>query len=278
MNIWIFLLIIILALTGLVWIGMKVKPAPFAAFPGQGAITETIPLPANLPEPVDRFYRKLFGDRIPVISSAVMSGRAVMRPFAGIPFQARFRFTHEAGKNYRHYIELTFFGLPIIRVNERYLDGRSLLELPFGVTDQGPKIDQAANLGLWAESISLPSIYLTDLRVRWESVDSETVWLIVPFEDPDQPGAHREDRFLVRFDPQTGVPHFMEAMRYRASGSPSKSLWITETVNRSRLENYPVNAVGAATWFEEGRPWAVFTTEEVVFNADVSAYLRRKGI
>ena len=40
---------------------------------------------------------------------------------AGIAFPARFRFIHEAGRGYRHYIEATVFGLPLMKVNERYL-------------------------------------------------------------------------------------------------------------------------------------------------------------
>ena len=41
-------------------------------------------------------------------------------------------------------------------VNETYLDGKSRLELPFGVIEDEPKADQAANLGLWGESAWLP--------------------------------------------------------------------------------------------------------------------------
>jgi hypothetical protein len=44
-------------------------------------------------------------------------------------------------------------GIPAITVNEHYLDGHSRLELPFGTVENEPKIDMAANLGLWAESI-----------------------------------------------------------------------------------------------------------------------------
>jgi transposase InsO family protein len=53
---------------------------------------------------VERFYRVIYGHQIPVIESAVISGRAQMRLF-GITFPGCFRFTHIAGQDYRHYIE-----------------------------------------------------------------------------------------------------------------------------------------------------------------------------
>jgi len=59
----------------------------------------------------------------------------------GLTFPGRFRFTHKAGQDYRHYIEATIFGIPILKVNESNLDSCSRLELPFGVTDGEPKIN-----------------------------------------------------------------------------------------------------------------------------------------
>ena len=72
-------------------------------------------------------------------------------------------------------------GLPALKVNESFLDGRSRLELPFGVIENEPKVDQAANLGLWAESVWLAPIFVTDSRVRWQRVDEDAALLIVPF-------------------------------------------------------------------------------------------------
>jgi len=141
--------------------------------------------------PVARYYRVTCGEQTPVIESAVISGRAKMR-IGGFTFPARFRFTHEAGRNYRHYIEAAVLGIPAMKVNEHYLDGHSRLELPFGTVENAPKIDMAANLGLWVESIWLPSIYLSDPRVRWITVDSTTAQLIVPF-------GQEEDAFTVTF-------------------------------------------------------------------------------
>ena len=261
---------VIAGLIVLIWIGLQLRPKPFPAYPGEPSPLETVPLPKGLPEPVARFYRGMHGDQIPVIESAVITGRATMRVF-GITFPARFRFTHEAGLNYRHYIEAMVFGFPIMRVNESYLDGESRMETPGGLIEKEPKINQAANLGLWAESIWLPSIFLTDPRVRWEPVDKHTARLRVPFEDTD-------DIFTVSFDSETGRIAFLEAMRYRDAADVEKILWKTEAVTWGEQEGRPYLQVGAVTWQDQGQPWAVFTVEELTYNVAVLDYVRDRGL
>jgi hypothetical protein len=241
--------VILAALAGLGWVGLHLKPAPFAPIRQQPAPLETIPLPTGLPAPVERFYHQTYGESIPIIKSAVITGRGTIRPMKGGPtLPVRFRFTHEAGQNYRHYIEATFFGLPVLKVNEYYVNGQERMIMPWGIAENNPKLDQAGNLGLWAESIEwLPALLLTDPRVRWEPVDNDTALLVVPFGEG-------QERFVVRFDPTSGKVQYWEVMRYK-NGADDKILWIN------------------GTWMDEGTPWAAFNAEEVVYNVpvDVSA-------
>ncbi len=254
------------------WLGFQVQPAPFPDFPEAGASTiATMPLPAGLPAPVDRFFRKVYGDSVPVITSAVLTGRATISPFAGIPMPARYRFTHIAGQGYRHYIEACWFGIPFLRVDERFVDGASLMEIPIIGNDSGPNVERAANQGMWAESWDFPAILVTDPRVKWLPVDEETAVLVVPFKETEQ-------RFVVRFDPATGLPTWTETMRYKSSASPEKSLWMTHALKYEQLGGVLTNTLGSATWTDDGKPWATFTLEDVRFNVDVSAYVRAKGL
>jgi hypothetical protein len=267
MKVVLIILAVVLALAVLFWIGAKIQPRPFPAYSRPAGPVETVPLPEGLPEPVERYYRLLYGDRIPVIKTVVVTGRASMRPVGPVTLPARYRFTHEAGKSYRHYIEATLFGIPVFRVNERYVDGHAFMDLGFA-TDEGPKVDQAANLGLWAESAWFPALFLTDPCVRWEPVDGQTASLVVPFEEG-------EDRFIVRFDPQTGLIEWMESMRYHASDSPAKVLWMNKTEAWTERDGRPFPLRGSAIWMDDGKPWAVFTLEDMVFNAEVGDLMAR---
>ena len=267
---WILLWIVLgLVLVG--WLGLKIQPAPFPSYSAISATIATQPLPQNLPAPVERFYRKLYGEQIPVITSAVITGRAMVGPVPGFPkFPARFRFIHEAGKNYRHYIEATWFGFPIMWVNESYIDGKDLQEVPWAKVENDPHADQAGNLGLWSESIWFPALFVTDPRVRWLPVDDQTAILQVPFEDS-------YERYVVRFDPNTGLIEWLESMRYKGD-TGRKVLWLNQTLEYRTISGQKIGAVGAATWVDDGKPWAVFTVEEITLNSDVSQYVRAKGL
>jgi hypothetical protein len=252
------------------WLGLKIKPAAFSPFPGDSPSLKTISLPDGLPAPVERFYRTIYGDAILVIDTVVIKGRAEISPF-GIKFPARFIFVHNAGKDYRHYIEATFFGLPFMKVNESFVDGNSHFELPIGTYDNDPSITQGAVLGLWAEASWFPAVYLTDPRAHWEPVDDKTALLYVPFGD-------KEENFVVRFNPETNLIDMMEAMRCRDAGQElHKILWITKNVDGKNIDGSKLSAIGSATWLDQGKPWAVFTLEEVKYNVDVSKYILQKG-
>lgn len=263
-------LFVLAALILIGWLGFQFKPAAFPRYQAQSAEPKTIPLPENLPDPVERFYRTVYGENIPVIETAVFQGRATISPF-GIKMPARFLFVHNAGKDYRHYIEATWFGLPLVKVNEGYVDGASFFESPMGNIYDDPATNQGANLAVWAEAGWFPSIWLTDERVRWEAVDKKTALLFVPFEG-------QTENFVVRFNPESGLIDTMEAMRYRDSGERAKKiLWITRNEPGLAMENSPLSAVGSATWLDQGKPWATFTLEEAHYNVDNSEYMYQKG-
>jgi hypothetical protein len=270
---------ILLTLGLLVWLGLQIQPQSFPAYlanvPPNPAFTspleKTTSLPAGLPAPVERFYSTTYGEEVPVIETAVIQGRGIMKPFMNISIPARFVFVHTAGKDYRHYFEATWFGIPLLKVNEGYIDGKSFFEGPMGRYYDEQNANQGANLALWAEAIWFPSLWLTHGRTRWEPVDEYTALLYVPFGE-------RQESFIVRFNPQTNMIDTMEAMRYRDMGQGQpKILWIVRNETRQPAAGTSIRPASSVMWLDQGTPWAYFNLEELVFNIDVSTYLHQKG-
>ncbi len=269
---------ILLAVGLLGWLGLQIQPQSFSIYqentppsPANPPPLETISLPTGLPAPVERFYRTVYGEEIPVIETAVIQGRGVMKPVLNIPIPARFVFVHTAGKDYRHYFEATWFGIPLLKVNEGYIDGESFFESQMGSYYDEQNANQGANLALWAEASWFPALWLTDHRVRWEPVDKYSALLYVPFEE-------RQEIFIVRFNPQTNLIDLMEAMRYRdvGQGQP-KILWIVKNLPGQSVAGTKISSASSVMWLDQGKPWAYFNLENLIYNVDVSTYIHQRG-
>lgn len=230
-----------------VYLGLRLQPAPFPTAGPQPEL-ETLPLPAGLPAPVERFYTDLYGERVPRIDSAVISGRGTLT-VSGLKLPMRFRFSHQAGRGFRSDIDMTFFGRPVMQALEIYVDGHGYGRTPGGVTEGEAWFDQSANIRMWAEVLEFfPAALLTTPGVAWEPIDEHTALLVVP-------AGESRDRIIVRFDPEQHTVRYIEAMKYK--DAQTKVLW--------------VNGV----WMDDGRPWISMTVEETVLNVDVSGVLQR---
>jgi len=257
------------SLSLLVWIGTKLNPKPFSPYPHESQDLGTFPIPDDLPKPVDRFYRALYGEEIPVIQSFILTGRGNLR-FQGVTLPARLRFTHDAGKGYRHYIETTLWGVPVLKVNEHFLNLKSRLALPFGIVEDEPQVDEAANLGMWSETMMFPGVYLSTEGVRWEPIDESTAKLVVPFRE-------KADEFTVFFNPQTGLIDKMEAMRWKNAGDKEKTRWEAQANEWGEINGWTMPILFAAKWMDESSPWLVARIEDAAWNVDVSEYIQQEG-
>lgn len=250
------------ALASAAWVGLQIKPAPFAPIPEHTPPLSYVPLPDDLPLPVARYFRVTVGEQVPVLDTAVISGRATLR-FGGIPFPSRFRFTYAPGHSYHHNIEATIFGRPLLKADETYVNGAARLALPFGVIENEPKVNMAANLSLWGEAIWTPSVLVTDPRVRWEAIDETRARLVVPF-------AAQEDSLILTFDAQTGLMVDGMAQRYRDAADEEKLPWRLQPLGWRTFHGMQIPSPASVHWLDQKEPWAVFDLEDVRYNVPIS--------
>jgi hypothetical protein len=137
------------------------------------------------------------------------------------------------------------------------------------VVENDPKVDSAANQGLWGETMFFPAVFLTDPRLRWEAVDDATARLYVPLGSEEQV-------FTLTFNPGTGMLQRMETLRYRDE-KLGMVRWWGEMTQEQDSAGMPVRTSFSVTWEDEGTPWLVADIEEIVFNSDVSDYIRQEG-
>ncbi|MEO8391640.1 MAG: DUF6544 family protein [Chloroflexota bacterium] len=252
------------------WLGLQVKAKRFPIVV-RGATPRMIPLPTDLPPPVLRFARAMFGDSLPEVQSAMVLGRARLAP-TGLPMPTRFRFYYDAAlSSYYHDIQVTWFALPFMRINERNLEGHMILDLGLlGRVEDAPRTNRAAIQGYWAEVLAFaPSIALTDRRVRWTSLDATIVRLYLPGLDDDE-------AFTVRFDAETGLMTDIETMRYQAETSPERFRWHNRILEWNLVDGQQV-PVRSQTQWNDDTPWATWEVEQIVFNVDVSARFKQFG-
>jgi len=128
------------------WIGLQVKARSFPTV-APGAAPRLTPLLPDLPMPVLRFARALFGDAVPQIKSAMLLGRARLAP-TGLSMPTRFLFYYDATRSsHYHDIQATWFTLPFLRVHERNLEGHAMLDLGIlGRVEDAPHTNQWCGL------------------------------------------------------------------------------------------------------------------------------------
>ena len=254
-------------LAGAGWLGLQVEPASHPPHPERTPELNEIELPSDLPDPVRRYFRATYGDEIPSIDTAVVWGRGEFS-LNGLWFPARFKSYYDVpGRTFRRDMELTWFGRPVFRGRDTFIDGKGALKITglFGLVDltyEGEKIDQGANLAMWGELLGYaPSALLLDPQVSWEPVDVNTARLIVPFGEA-------EDSLRVEFDPETGYMTRMTGMRYRGEEA-EKTPWCGEGSSWRVVRGIEMPHRLPGVWEDQGEPYVVLDLGGAEHDVDV---------
>jgi len=268
-TLWIMVALVILLVTW-GWLGLQVDSGSFTPV-FTSAVPHKNPLSPNLPAPVLRFAQVLFSDGVPDVRSAMVLGQARLAP-TGLPMPTRFRFYYDAARSaHYHDIQVTWFTLPFMRIHERNLDGHATLDMGIiGRVDDMPQTNRSAVQGYWGEVLAwVPSIALTDPRVRWEAIDATTARLYLP-------GLDDVEAFTVHFDADTGLMTEFETMRYQEEGNAERGRWINRVIEWGVVDGLRV-PIRAQTQWNDDIPWANWRVEQVMLDVDVSARMNQFG-
>jgi hypothetical protein len=259
-------LIILAALIILAWAGFQVPPPYFSPFPEKTKQLGYVGLPADLPPPVRRHFKKTVGDRVPRIESAAIWGTGKLK-IAGLWTPIRFQAFYRPGHDFYRYMESTWLRFPIFRGSDSYINGEGLLNITglVSMKSSGEKISEAQNQALWGETLFAPSAFLTDSRIRWEPVDKKSAWLVVPF------GA-KEEKLKAVFDPQTGLMASVSALRYRGQ-EEERTPWRGDFYDWQPFHSVLLPRFSTASWEDEKSPYVMMHIDGVEYNVDVSKWL-----
>ena len=254
---------IAVVLPGIVWLGFQIEPAGFPPHPEKTQEAGAVGLPSNLPEPVRRYSEEVMGSHVPGIESAVVWGKAKMK-LSGIWMPVRFKAYYLPGRTFYRYMEITWFGRPILKGHDSCIDGEGVLKIEgiLNMKETGNKMDQGQNLALWGEAVFAPSVFIADPRASWEAVDEVTAHLVFPFGE-------QKDRLLFKFDPKTNLITHISAMRYRGQ-EEEKTPWLIEFTDWKTFHSVRIPVRFSVAWEDEGSPWSYWTVEGVEYNVDIS--------
>jgi hypothetical protein len=250
-------------------LGFRVRPPRARPVTG-GPSTGTVELSHDLPEPVVRYHRALGFDgwHVPAVDTFVLWGRAWMRPAPPLRLPVRFWSAHRVGWSARQRLAVTWYGLPVLRAVDDYVDGHGRMRIGRRAVT-GPEIDQGENLFLWAELLLVPAFAAARQRVRWQSVDTDSALLRVPF-------GRGSDRLMVRFDPDTGLVSECRALRYRSVGGEKVGWYVWfERWTHGPGGWYPARI--SVRWADHRQPWFVLDVDGSATNVAIDADLRAGG-
>lgn len=247
------------------WLGFQTAPSGFELAEKTMERGNVQP-PQGLPEPVLKYFNAI--GRTPSIESAVVWGTGRMQPVPslGISMPVRFIGYYLPGMEFYRYMEITWFGLPVLQGRDSYIKGRGQFEIKglgfINMTDSGEKIDKGQILAMWGEVVWMPSAYIPNNNISWERINSTEARLIVP-------SGNSTDRLLFEFDPYTGLISMTSALRYRDS-EKNKTPWHGDDLEWKSFNGIKIPSKIEVVWEDQGKPWLVLNVEGIAYNVDIS--------
>ena len=217
-----------------------------------------------LPVPVARFVELATAAHPDPIHTVVIETSAWMRRPKLPPIPLEIRMSHQLGEAFVHEIRV---GRGVLSVGfglDAFVDGHGLMKVGPSILT-GPTFDQGALIAMWGEALTFPTAWLSRGDVRWQPIDEDAAWLVVPARDGKVP-------IKVTFDRASGWPALCEADRYRTPDSMVDwfGYWRDWHVDDAGL--FAPHRL-LVRWADEDRPWLDVRVDSIRANAPIERAL-----
>jgi hypothetical protein len=256
-----------------IWLlGFQLPPRHARPHPEPTQDRGTVPLPADLPPAVRRYYEAIVppgASGLRRTDTAVLWGRSRQRLFVGgrrLWVNVTWREKFLAGLAFYWTGTVRWFWLPFGQGHDFYREGHA--EFRFGhEAARSRQLDQAECLRLWAETVWMPSAWLNDWQVHWRNDDSTDPDPHRAVLDVPGPAGGEPERLEVWFDSDSGFIDRFEAARFRASGDEAPSRWTVTCLDWTDFRGVRIPARLRLSW--DGAMYAELRVDGVEYNVEV---------
>jgi len=257
---WVVVILVVLLAVG--WLGFSMPAGSYPPHSEHTGQLHSLSHLTNLPEPVYKLFVQALGKDVPEIQSAVVWGKAKVK-ISGLWMPARFKSYYVAGQEFSRFMEVTWYGLSVLKMHESYAAGlgRVSTEGLFGESEDGMRVDQSLNIAMWADAMLMPSIYVSDARITWKAVDRQSARLVVPL-------IARKDSLAFRFNSENAMIVAISAECYRDQQEWKTPILVTCERWRT-FHGIKIPSRFSVAWQDED-PWAYYSVEGVEYNVNVS--------
>lgn len=242
-------------------------PAPVPARSGEGSPLTTEDPDPGWPPLLLRWLETTHAGRVPQATTAEFVGTGRIRLGRSPWLPVSYRTSHRLGREFSAEVAATWFGRPVVRGMDAYVDGHGVQRARDSVT-VGPGLDSDGVSFLWSEAVLVPATWALP-GVTWTQTDDRNLTLDVSGDD-----VASTVTATIACDPETGLPASFEVpWRSKNTEGTVGAGWRVSYQDWREVEGSWAPGLVEVQWQDEDRPWFRMRMEPPLLDVDVTPAL-----
>ncbi len=219
------------------------------------------------PDLLQRWLATAHGGVVTPATTAEFVGTGRIRLGRSPWLPVSYRTSHRLGHDFSAEVAATWFGRPVVRGMDAYVDGRGVQRARDSVT-VGPGLDSDGVSFLWSEAVLIPATWVLP-GVKWTQFDDRTLTFDVSGGDVASPVTA-----TIGCDAESGLPNSFEVpWRSKNTEGTVGAGWRVSYQDWRPVDEQWAPALVEVQWLDEDRPWLRMRMEPPVLDADVAPAL-----